>query len=45
MTTHNSHDPLSVLHGGDLPVAPDPEFAAALRTRLESALALPNRTE
>jgi uncharacterized glyoxalase superfamily protein PhnB len=34
-----------VLHGGDLPVAPDPEFAAALRTRLESALALPNRTE
>ena len=45
MTAHNGHDPLSVLHGGDLPVAPDPEFAASLRARLESALALPNRTE
>jgi uncharacterized glyoxalase superfamily protein PhnB len=45
MTPHNSHDPLSALHGGDLPVAPDPEFAAQLRARLESALALPNRTE
>jgi len=47
--TNNSHDPLAVLHGGDLPVAPDPEFAARLRSRLESALNLfeaqPNRTE
>ncbi|MBI3213862.1 MAG: VOC family protein [Mycobacterium sp.] len=38
-------DPLSVLHGGDLPVAPDPAFAAALRARLESALSLPTGTE
>jgi uncharacterized glyoxalase superfamily protein PhnB len=49
MTTHNSHDPLSVLHGGDLPLAPDPEFAAQLRARLESGVnifeAQPNRTE
>jgi predicted component of type VI protein secretion system len=45
MTRHNDHDPLSVLHGSDLPVAPDPEFAARLRSRLESALSLPNRTE
>ncbi|MDT5214070.1 MAG: hypothetical protein QOK18_2309 [Mycobacterium sp.] len=45
MTERNSHDPLSVLHGGDLPVAPDPTFAADLRSRLRSALALPNRTE
>ncbi len=39
------HDPLSVLHGGDLPVSPDPEFAARLRRRLESALSLPTGTE
>ena len=41
----DDHDPLSVLRGSDLPVTPDPEFAARLRSRLESALALPNRTE
>lgn len=41
----SDHDPLTVLHGGDLPVQPDPAFAARLRDRLESALALPNRTE
>jgi uncharacterized glyoxalase superfamily protein PhnB len=40
-----SHDPLTVLHGDDLPVHPDPEFAARLRARLESALSLPDRTE
>lgn len=39
------HDPLTVLRGDDLPVAPDPAFAARLRARLESALSLPNRTE
>jgi predicted enzyme related to lactoylglutathione lyase len=41
----NDHDPLSVLRDGDLPVTPDPEFAARLRSRLESAVSLPNRTE
>ena len=41
---NNSHDPLTVLHGDDLPVQPDPVFAARLRARLESALSLPNRT-
>ena len=41
---NNSHDPLTVLHGDELPVAPDPGFAARLRSRLESALSLPNRT-
>lgn len=48
MTEHNDHDPLSVLHDGDLPVAPDPDFAERLRQRLESAVnvfeAQPNRT-
>ncbi|MCV7281877.1 VOC family protein [Mycolicibacterium flavescens] len=39
------NDPLSVLRGDDLPVQPDPAFAARLRARLESALSLPNRTE
>ncbi|KAA0098700.1 glyoxalase [Mycolicibacterium sp. P1-18] len=39
------NDPLDVLRGDDLPVAPDPAFAARLRARLESALSLPNRTE
>ena len=34
---NNSHDPLSVLHGDELPVQPDPAFAARLRARLESA--------
>lgn len=42
---NNSHDPLSVLHSDDLPIAPDPAFAARLRARLESALSLPNRTQ
>ncbi|OBI81933.1 VOC family protein [Mycobacterium sp. E740] len=41
---NNSHDPLAVLHGDDLPIAPDPAFAARLRARLESALSLPDRT-
>ncbi|ULE33896.1 VOC family protein [Mycobacterium sp. IDR2000157661] len=41
----NTRDPLAVLHGGELPVQPDPAFAARLRARLESALSLPNRTE
>ena len=42
---NNSHDPLSVLHGDELPVQPDPAFAARLRARLESAVSLPNRTQ
>jgi predicted enzyme related to lactoylglutathione lyase len=46
---NNSHDPLSVLHGDELPVQPDPAFAARLRSRLESAANLfeaqPNRTQ
>ncbi len=41
---NNSHDPLTVLHGDELPVQPDPAFAARLRARLETALSLPNRT-
>jgi uncharacterized glyoxalase superfamily protein PhnB len=41
---NNSHDPLTVLHGDELPVQPDPAFAARLRARLEAALSLPNRT-
>src|SRR3954447_9557068 len=45
---NNSHDPLTVLHGDELPVQPDPAFAARLRARLESAVELfetqPNRT-
>jgi predicted enzyme related to lactoylglutathione lyase len=41
---NNSTDPLTVLHGDELPVQPDPAFAARLRARLESALSLPNRT-
>jgi predicted enzyme related to lactoylglutathione lyase len=45
---NNSHDPLSVLHGDELPVQPDPAFAARLRARLESAVsffeAQPNRS-
>jgi uncharacterized glyoxalase superfamily protein PhnB len=40
-----SYDPLSVLAGGDLPVQPDPAFAAQLRRRLESVLSLPTGTE
>ena len=42
---NNSHDPLTVLHGDELVVQPDPAFAARLRSRLEGALNLPNRTE
>jgi uncharacterized glyoxalase superfamily protein PhnB len=46
---NNSHDPLSVLHGDELPVQPDPAFAARLRARLESAAnffeSQPNRTQ
>ena len=42
---NNSNDPLTVLHGDELPVQPDPAFAARLRSRLESALSLPSRTE
>ncbi len=38
-------DPLSVLHTEDLPVQPDPAFAARLRQRLESALSLPSGSE
>jgi uncharacterized glyoxalase superfamily protein PhnB len=44
-TNNNNTDPLTVLHGDELPVAPDPVFAARLRARLESALSLPNRTQ
>ncbi|AEV71348.1 hypothetical protein MycrhN_0713 [Mycolicibacterium rhodesiae NBB3] len=42
---NNSHDPLTVLHGNDSVVQPDPAFAARLRSRLEGALNMPNRTE
>jgi uncharacterized glyoxalase superfamily protein PhnB len=46
---NNSVDPLTVLHGDELVVQPDPAFAARLRARLESAAkffeAQPNRTE
>jgi uncharacterized glyoxalase superfamily protein PhnB len=46
---NNSHDPLTALHGDELPVQPDSAFAERLRARLESALsffeAQPNRTE
>jgi uncharacterized glyoxalase superfamily protein PhnB len=49
MNQHNSNDPLTVLHADELPVQPDPAFAARLRTRLEAAVSLwrtqPNRTE
>jgi uncharacterized glyoxalase superfamily protein PhnB len=46
---NNSRDPLTVLHGDELPIQPDAAFAARLRARLESALtffaAQPNRTQ
>ena len=46
---NNNTDPLTVLHGDELPVQPDPAFAARLRSRLESAESLwrtqPNRTQ
>ncbi|WP_431235243.1 VOC family protein [Mycolicibacterium psychrotolerans] len=38
-------DPLRVLTTEDLPVQPDPSFAAQLRARLESALSLPTNTQ
>lgn len=41
MTMHNSHDPLTVLAGGERPVQPDPAFAARLRERLAAAVTLP----
>lgn len=41
----NNQDPLSVLRGDELPVTPDPAFAARLRARLESALTLPANAE
>ncbi|BBX84343.1 glyoxalase [Mycolicibacterium aubagnense] len=41
MTMHNSHDPLTVLAGGELSVQPDPAFAARLRERLAAAVTLP----
>ncbi|ORW85486.1 glyoxalase [Mycobacterium sp. IEC1808] len=39
MSRHD--DPLDVLRADDLPVQPDPGFAARLRRRLESAMSLP----
>ncbi|WP_197382459.1 VOC family protein [Mycolicibacterium mengxianglii] len=39
------NDPLDVLRADDPPVAPDPQFAARLRRRLESALNLPTGTQ
>jgi predicted enzyme related to lactoylglutathione lyase len=41
MNQRDHFDPLSVLCTDDLPVQPDPNFAARLRRRLESALSLP----
>jgi predicted enzyme related to lactoylglutathione lyase len=41
---NNSRDPLTALYGDDLPVDPDPAFAARLRARLEAALSLPAGT-
>ncbi|MGE4365507.1 MAG: glyoxalase, partial [Mycolicibacterium sp.] len=44
----NGYDPFDALRGGDLPLAPDPEFARRLRARLETAARLfeqqPDRT-
>jgi len=37
-------DPLQVLNAEDLPIQPDPVFAARLRARLESALSFPPGT-
>src|SRR3954470_2121109 len=46
---NNSHDPLTVLHGDELPIQPDPAFAARLRARRESAVnffgSQPNQTQ
>jgi predicted enzyme related to lactoylglutathione lyase len=41
MSRQDHSDPLGVLRADDLPVQPDPDFAARLRRRLESALSLP----
>ena len=38
---NNSHDPLTVLHGDELPVQPDPAFAARLRSRLDPQCPFP----
>jgi predicted enzyme related to lactoylglutathione lyase len=40
MSQRNRRDPLGVLRAEDLPVQPDPAFAARLRQRLESAVKL-----
>jgi predicted enzyme related to lactoylglutathione lyase len=45
MSQHNDFDPFSVLRADDLPVQPDPAFAARLRSRMESALSLPAYTQ
>ncbi|GAS97156.1 glyoxalase/bleomycin resistance protein/dioxygenase [Mycolicibacterium canariasense] len=42
---NNSRDPLTALYGDDLPVTPDPAFAARLRARLVAALSLPPGAE
>ncbi|MDZ4264922.1 MAG: VOC family protein [Mycobacterium sp.] len=46
---NNDRDPLDVLRSGDLPLDPDPAFAARLRARLEAAARLfeqqPDRTQ
>jgi hypothetical protein len=44
MNHYDAADPLTVLRADDLPVQPDPVFAARLRTRLEAALSLPPNT-
>lgn len=43
--TIDGFDPLSVLRTEELPVQPDPGFAARLRARLELALSLPEGVE
>ncbi|OBG30041.1 hypothetical protein [Mycobacterium sp. E3198] len=42
MNRQDRSDPLDVLRAEDLPVQPDPDFAARLRRRLQSALSLPS---
>lgn len=41
MNAYNNFDPFTALATGDLPVAPDADFARRLRTRLERGLDLP----
>ncbi|MGB8407940.1 MAG: VOC family protein, partial [Mycobacterium sp.] len=41
MNQHNGRDPLTVLAGHELPIQPDPAFAARLRARLQAAVDLP----